>query len=42
VRGQILATVDAPHEVDGEMEYLGRVLMDRGSDLSAKLSTGKP
>lgn len=39
VRREIATTVDAPHEVDAEVDYLGRVLMDRGSDLSLKLSS---
>jgi len=33
VRQEIAGTVSAPHETDAEMEYLQKVLMDRGSDL---------
>ncbi len=34
VRQEIAATVSAPHEIDEEMDYLQRVLMDKGHDLS--------
>jgi DNA-directed RNA polymerase specialized sigma24 family protein len=40
VRQQILATVAAPHEVDAELEYLGRVLMDRGMELAKPSDDG--
>jgi len=33
VRSEVAQTVSAPHEVDAELAWLQRVLMDRGSDL---------
>ena len=33
VREEISGTVSAPHEIDEEMEYLRKVLMERGNDL---------
>ncbi len=33
VRTEVAQTVSAPHEVDAELAWLQRVLMDRGSDL---------
>ena len=39
VRQEVASTVSAPHEIDEEVDYLGNVLMDKGSDLSGpKLS----
>ena len=39
VRQEVAGTVSAPHEIDEEVDYLGNVLMDKGSDLSGpKLS----
>jgi len=32
VRGEIMATVSAPHEIEEELTHLYRVLMDRGTD----------
>ena len=33
VRQEVACTVSAPHEIDEEMDYLQRVLMDKGSNL---------
>ena len=33
VRSEVAQTVSAPHEIDAELAWLQRVLMDRGSDL---------
>jgi hypothetical protein len=30
---EVAATVSAPHEIDEEITYLYKVLMDRGTDL---------
>ncbi len=35
VRSEVAQTVSAPHEVDAELAWLQRVLMDRGSDIPA-------
>ena len=43
VRQEVASTVSAPHELDEEVDYLGNVLMDKGSDLSGpKLSPPIP
>jgi RNA polymerase sigma-70 factor (ECF subfamily) len=34
VRQEIASTVSAPHEIDEEMDYLQRVLMDKSNDLN--------
>src|SRR6516162_3777782 len=36
VRQEIAATVSAPHEIEDEMNYLQRVLMDKASEFTAK------
>jgi hypothetical protein len=35
VRGEVSATVSAPHETNEEMEHLRRVLMDRATDFQS-------
>ena len=34
VRQEVASTVSAPHEIDEEMSYLQRVLIDKGNDLN--------
>lgn len=44
VRQEVANTVSAPHEIDQEMDYLQRVLMDKGSNFvpGAKPSSANP
>jgi RNA polymerase sigma-70 factor (ECF subfamily) len=42
VRQEIAATVSAPHEIEEEMNYLQQVLMDKASELTAKVQPLPP
>jgi len=42
VREEVATTVAVPHEVDDEMEYLQRVLMDKGNDFRASTKPSPP
>jgi RNA polymerase sigma-70 factor (ECF subfamily) len=42
VRQEIATTVSAPHEIEDEMNYLQRVLMDKASELTAKVQPLPP
>jgi RNA polymerase sigma-70 factor (ECF subfamily) len=37
LRAEVAQTVSAPHEVDAELSWLRRILMDRGSELEHRL-----
>ena len=40
VRAEVAQTVSAPHEIDAELGWLQKVLMDRGSDLPPESGAG--